>query len=135
MVLGEKDEFNRIYHKVELGIKCSPEQRRQAQKSHLSDEGGAFTLPVEVVILLGSLDPLKHRSLPALKSQVMRCLSVHAESHASRSQLRETLATRSKQLISAFAESESHKAASRFYVEAVHQADQILGTLCESNRQ
>ena len=135
VVLGEKDDFKRIFEKLELGIKCSPEQRRQAQMSHLSEEGGAFTLPVEVMVLLGPLDRLDVLKFPGLKSQVMERLIAHAESHAGRSRLRETLATRSRQVLTACARLEGAISASQFYAKAAHQADQILDSMGHSNGQ
>ena len=128
LVLGEKDDFNRIPEKIELGMKCSPEHRKQALIEHPLAKGGSFLLPVEVVALLGAYDQFDTRKLNELKSKVTEKARTKTESSAGLKALKDVLMNRSGEVFVARGTKEKDTLYQLFDT-AAKQASGILDTL------
>jgi hypothetical protein len=128
LVLGEKDDFNRIPEKIELGMKCSPEHRKQALIEHPLAKGGSFLLPVEVVALLGAYEQFDTRKLNELKSKVTEKARTKTESSAGLKALKDVLMNRSGEVFVARGTKEKDTLYQLFDT-AAKQASGILDTL------
>jgi len=128
VVLGEKDDFNRILEKVELGIKCSPDHRKQSLTEHPLAKGGSFTLPLEIVVLLGAYDQFDTRKLNELRSKVTEKARAHIDSSAKLKAIKDLLATHTGQVFVARGTKEKD-ALYQLFDNVAKQASGILDTL------